>query len=278
MAKSRPATAAGSSSRSRIDDRAEVQATEEPPSPKKQKTQGRPDQRDVVEPLPSPYALINPASGEEKLAADPMEEEEEDDDDDDELPVSLDEHGRNRNSKFYEQMVACSVIGRDPEEPMWWFDSDDETAEEREITRRETAMIAKEALDSYNEKNKGVKYVLDEPRRSCKTLFHLAIVTHFNFTAREENNPSSCPHRFFAETVTYYGGRLEVPTCIDLESFAPGSDQLHKACIYCPEEIEHPPEEICVYGKNTVDDWKKFEYETAEDEVMTPDSPDSGEK
>ncbi|CAI0375009.1 unnamed protein product [Linum tenue] len=235
---------------------------EEPPSPKKQKTQGRPDQRDVVEPaplFPLPPALINPAPGEEELAVDAIEEE------DEESP-----------GKYADELAAFSWTKRDPEKPLWLVNSDDETEEEREITRRETTMLAKEALDSYNQKNKGVKFLFDEPRRSRTTLFHLAIVAHFNFTAREENNPSSSPHRFFAETLRYYRGPLNVLNCVDLESFA--SDQLHKGCIYCPEEIEHPPEENFEYGKNTFDDWKKFEYETAEDEVMTPDSPDLGEK
>ncbi|CAL1352471.1 unnamed protein product [Linum trigynum] len=174
---------------------------EEPCSPKKRKTEGRPDP-----PSASSSALINPASGEEKLAADAIEEEE-----DEELP-----------GKYSDELAAYSWTNMDPETPLWLVNSDDDTEEEREITRRETTMLAKEALDSYNKKNKGVKFLFDEPRRSRNTLYHLAIVAHFNFTAREENNPSSSPHRFFAETLRYYRGPLNVLNCVDLESFAPG--------------------------------------------------------
>ncbi|CAI0439605.1 unnamed protein product [Linum tenue] len=80
-----------------------------------------------------------------------------------------------------------------------------------EIMKKDSAYVAKAALELYNGKE-GTKYVFDEPFLCCCNLLHPLVVLHANFTAREENSDSS--DMFFGEAVQYLGGGSQVLNCV----------------------------------------------------------------
>ncbi|CAI0440334.1 unnamed protein product [Linum tenue] len=154
------------------------------------------------------------------------------------------------HSKFHKILQSCVYNGYDS-----MTDERDQA-----IRRKETALISQRAVEFYNSKN-STNYVVTEALFSRSVLFHLAIVCHANFTAKEENGMDTL---FFAETLIYYGERaFRIRDCINLSAFE--KDLLRKGCVYCREACLHPPMELCQYGANEMDDHNKFVYNKVTD-------------
>ncbi|CAI0439595.1 unnamed protein product [Linum tenue] len=215
---------------------------EEPPSPKKQKTEGGPDhqyaqpppQRQAgeaeppsVPPLSSScsFPLGDPSSPYPVIGVDPA-------------------------SRHYEKMLK--YLGAELDSP----------PDNEELMRRDSAYVAGAALELYNEKE-GTKYVFDEPFLCRCILLHPVVILHANFTAKEVNSDSCSSESsdlFFGEAVQYLGGGSRVLNCVRVDPFASGGDR--NGCIYCRKDIIHPPVEHCEYGSNAFHDQKKLQHKT----------------
>ncbi|CAI0378335.1 unnamed protein product [Linum tenue] len=250
----------------------ERQEMGEPPSPKKQKMEDRPDHHDeqlevgAADPLPSSSFSSSvsqaPVVSPERNLLDSGAP-------DQEVPVG--------DESFEEPSSPMSWFGLDPECP--WHEevmksmntgfgssSEDEDGdlktEEEERMKRDTLGLADIAIEYYN-KTERVSYVFDKPFLCRCILFELVMVFHFNFTAKEENpspkegnNPSS--PLFFAEAIRFYGGDFNILKCVKLDTFG-GDNAVRNGCIYCRKEIKHPPVGICEFGVNEIDDYKNLE-------------------
>ncbi|CAI0439602.1 unnamed protein product [Linum tenue] len=210
----------------------ERQGMEEPPSPKKQKTEGGPDLFRDKQPPEQQVAAAEPPSASSSFPwGDPSSP----------YPVI----GVNPACRHFEKMLKYR--GAELDSP----------PDNEEIMKKDSAYVAKAALELYNGKE-GTKYVFDEPFLCCCNLLHPLVVLHANFTAREENSDSS--DMFFGEAVQYLGGGSQVLNCVKVDPFAKGGDR--NGCVYCRKDIIHPPVEHCEYGSNALVDQRKLQHKT----------------